>query len=337
MSAEDNDDNDTPELRSPPPWWLSSPSSHLTYRVHSRAYAGATAIRLSLPDALSEDWLPTIVVHGFGALLLAINGCFLGWLLCFLGSVGGLLFHADQLTQSVYLAAVALAAMLAFAGSKQQRESRLRGSFHGSVRLLTVGVYVLAAFHKLNRDFMNPEVSCASGGLRTLAELWGLPALDAASAWGGWPGLFLAAEAGLALLFIVRPGLALVAGLAFHLPLTIIFAPAFAFTMASGWICFQRPEDLQHLARTLRRRWPWIAGVGLVLATSSLSRQPLARWSTDPDWCLKEAVLWLALIWVVVAWLRRPAHVFPWFGAWRGNPRVLTTPHRALPPLLAIA
>ena len=50
---------------------------------------------------------------------------------------------------------------------------------------------------------------------------------------------------------------------AFHLPLTLIMAPAFAFVMLAGHISFLEPEDLEALASALagggRRCWPWPA------------------------------------------------------------------------------
>ncbi len=297
--------------------WLGRPTSSLRYIVYCRMFALASFIRLTLPDATSDRWLPYWLMHAAGAVLVGVNGSLLGWCLCALGTGLPLLFASDQLTQSAFLFLCALSAAFCVAAARRGERHAAEGLPY-VVRRLTVMTYAIAGFHKLNRDFLDPTVSCASGGLRILAENWRLPLIDRMSNWAGFPLLFVCAELGLVVLWLVRPGFGLVLALLVHLPLTIIFAPAFAFTMATGWVMLLTDADLRHLGRTLRKHRVAIASVGLALAALSISRYGAERWRLEADWIVKEAVLWVALVAVVAAWsVPRASGVFEWRGAWR--------------------
>jgi hypothetical protein len=212
------------------------------------------------------------------------------------GALVPLLFLEDQLTQSTILLAFAVAALLAYAGRTEGREQRMARGLPRAVRWITLSVYALAAVHKLNRDFFDPAVSCANGGLRLLAG-------DAAPllGWSGVPVAYVAIELGLALVLLWRPAIGVAFAAWMHLPLTIIFAPSFAFTMMSGWLSFLREDELRALWVTLRRRW-WVVliGGGVPAALSRAAFFP-GRWQTDPDWCIKEVLLWLVAAWLLEA------------------------------------
>ncbi len=306
-------------LRRPIPSWISWPSRALRYRVHVRLYALATLIRLTLPDAVSKAWFPEVLLHWLGALVLLATGSLLGWALCCAAILLELLTLSDQLTQTAYLGLVACGAIGCFVGSAEQRERRMHLNLASIVRTLTVGTYFLAAFHKFNRDFLNPAVSCASGGMHVLAEHYASAALANLADWRLWPYLFLAAECGLVLTAIVRPAWGAIYAAVLHLPLTIIFAPAFAFTMASGWVTLLSDEELAQLGHSLRLRWRSVLFLAAIPIGLSLGLPPYDRWRTDPDWCVKEGLLWLVLAWLVVAYVERRRSGAPpesWFGAW---------------------
>lgn len=306
-------------LRRPFPSWLAWPSRALRYRAHVRLYAAATLIRLTLPDAMSKAWFPEVLLHWLGALVLLVSGSLLGWALCLLAILVELFTLSDQLTQTAYLGLVAAAAIGCFIGDAAGRPRRMLVNLASVVRTLTVGTYFLAAFHKINRDFLDPGVSCASGGMHVLAQHYGSSALASAAEWRLWPYLFLAAEFGLVVTAVVRPAWGAIYAALLHLPLTIIFAPAFAFTMASGWVTLLSDDELRQLGGTLRERWRTVAAAGAIPIMLSLGL-PYDRWQSDPDWCIKEALLWLVLAWLVVAYIRRRRSGLPperWFGAWR--------------------
>ena len=126
---------------------------------------------------------------------------------------------------------------------------------------VTIATYLWAALHKLNRDFLAPQTSCAHYGWEKLLDYWHLgvtlpPVLD------GWlPWAVIATELGIAL------GLALglrrvvwPLAVAFHIPLTVTMAPAFALVMAAGHASFLTQDDLTHYTTTLRTHrlaWPY--------------------------------------------------------------------------------
>ena len=313
----------TQQLKSPWPWWLSSPGGGLRYKTYARAYALATALRLTLPDAMQASWLAPVSLHWLGVLLLLANGCLAGWIACAVGALLPILLLQDQLTQSGYLLACALAACACFVGDR--KGDRLDAALPVAVRFVTLAVYGLAALHKLNRDFFDPAFSCANGGLRVLARSaeWIPSAVHDLAAAPGWPLLFVTVEMGLVLLLLVRPAIGVTAACAVHVPLTMIFAPGFAFTMMSGWVCFFRQSELRALARTLRRRAPTILLGGANPAVGGRLLLFPGRWQSDPDWCIKEALLWLVLAWLLeTVTTRWRGGLFVGRGVWlEGGPR----------------
>jgi hypothetical protein len=283
--------------------WLGAPSSGLRYRSYARGYAIACALRLTLPDAMQSSWLWTSLLHWLGVVLLLANGCMAGWAACAVATLLPIVLLQDQLTQSGYLFACALAAVVIGARTKD-RNAKLDDALPHAVRLLTVLVYAMAALHKLNRDFFDVTVSCANVGLGVLAtgaETWLSPSVAGSFASPWWPRAFILAEMGIAALLLARPAIGVTVACAFHVPLTIIFAPGFAFTMMSGWLCFFDADELRALVRLARRRWWAIALVGGVPALLSRTLLFPGRWETDPDWCIKEVLLWMALAWMLEA------------------------------------
>ena len=239
------------------------------------------------------------LVQWLGVLLLAINGSLAGWLLCALGAALGLLIGADQLTQSAFLLSCAVAALCSAATNRQKRDERLRRVLPHVVRCITLTLYLLAVTHKLNRDFFDPAVSCANGGLtvleRALADRGLRVHVPGAEL---WPIAYVVVELGVVLLLRLRPASGVTAAAWMHLPLTIVFAPSFALVMMSGWICFLTEAQLRGLVRTLRTR-------GLLIATTAIAAGGVAsylfargRWQTDPDWCVKELLLWFVAVWL---------------------------------------
>jgi len=302
----------------------------LRWRVGCRALGVGCLVHLSLPDAHRLDWLvPNAVLAASATSLLFVPRPRTPRALATFGGIvvaklATLIFLGDQLTQSVVLALYALSALL-FAravptnrNDDTQRRPAIEGATpeppprdaphdatHArSVRLLLLGVYGLAAFHKTNRDFLDPAVSCATGGMRLLADNWSLPFPEGASG-AVWPHLFLATEAALVLLGAWRPAWALLIALAMHVPLTIVFAPAFAWVMLPGWVAFLRDEDLAYLGHVARTKRAWVLGLGLSAAIASATLYFRDHWIPYPAWQLVELSLWLLLAWLVVALVTR--------------------------------
>lgn len=265
------------------------------YRFFARAWALSALAHLTLPDALQWSWLVPDLFLGAGALGLAVRpqmppaawgiAC---WSAAVVGLAWPLLLEGDQLTQSGYMLAGALAA-IACGRPDDDRALAL------AIRVLTTLVYGAAFFHKINADFFDPAVSCATGGMHVLAANWSLPLAPAALD-SVWPALFLGTEGLLVALFIARPRWAIALALVMHIPLTIIFAPSFGWVMASGWVCFLREAELQRIAHVWRRRWRAILALGLTLGFASAALYFRDHWVPYPLWQIKELGLWVLLV-----------------------------------------
>lgn len=271
------------------------------YRLWSRVSLLGALAHLTLPDALEWTWLPADLLLLGGAMAVAYYprdhvGTLLGFLASATGLLWPLLLLGDQLTQSVYMLLVAAAGLFC---RKDERH------FFGAVRLLTLGVYAAAIFHKMNADFFDPAVSCASGGLVVLSEMWSLPLAPDFMA-PIWPYAFAASELSLVLLFIFRPRAALpLAGL-IHIPLTIIFAPSFAWVMAPGWIAFMREEDLKAWAVIGRQGRVPILVLGFAGFGMGLAFYFQDHWVLYPAWQLKELALWILAAGLITMSLHGP-------------------------------
>lgn len=278
----------------------------LRYRVLCVTFTFAILIR-ALPDLFLLRALPVTLGLLFGAAFIAGLRHALGWALCAASLAASILFYTDQLTQTPLLMLWAIAALLTWPGSPQQRHTRMERDFPAAVGALTIATYTLAAFHKLNTGFLQPETSCANAGLAELALEWGLPVLHTLSAWPAWPFLFLTAELALALLWWLSPHRAVLLALAIHIPLTVVFAPSFVFVMLVGWVALLPPTTLQHALHTARTQRLPILTLGLILATASLSQHTHNRcFSINFDWCLKEALLWLLTVLTLFSLRRLP-------------------------------
>lgn len=284
---------------------VAAPTRGLRYRLYCVAFAGASVIHLLLPDALEADWLVPNAAYWLGAALIAVNGCPLGWMLSAVGLLGPLLFLGDQLTQSVYLLACAGAALFCLVGPRSGRARRFDEDLPAAVGTLTVGVYAIAALHKMNSGFLDPALSCANGGLAILADNWALALGPEITGAALWPPVFLVVEVTVAVLLVARPVYGMVLATAMHIPLTIVFAPSFAFTMISGWVCLLREDELAHLMATMRRHHRLIVGAGAIFGIASLGLYLVHHWVVYPWWSFKEGLLWVLLFWLVAAWATR--------------------------------
>ncbi|MCA9625256.1 MAG: hypothetical protein KC731_39810, partial [Myxococcales bacterium] len=255
------------------------------------------------------------------------RGAALGWGLAALGAATGILALQDQLTQSAYLFGCAVAALFAHAGSEAERPARLGPGLRHAIRGLTLVVYLLAGLHKLNRDFFDPSVSCATAGLAALVgegqatPLWS----EAWVAQRAWPIAFVALELSLPIWLALRPGLGVVLLALFHLPLTIIFAPGFAFTMLTGWLAFLGEPELEALRRTARRHPVLVLAIGGAGAALSRALFFPGRWGRDPDWVIKEAILWLIATWLVVTAATSRPRAFTGRAVWRSSRPLAST------------
>ena len=290
---------------------------HPTYRLITLLFFFAGLTHLWLADAWQSSWVPGNLFFGTGLLLLLLRPGALAWTLCALGKLLPLLFARDHLVQSLLLLLVSssgalLVGLHAYASTWPARFqtylteygeiSRYLWAFFDLLRLLTIATYALAALHKLNRDFFNPEVSCATHGINRLLGYYGVSPISLGSETLA-PALFvILLEGSIALLYLLGARRqALIAALIFHIPLTLTMAPAFAFVMLIGHAAFLRPADLLIFRDFLRRRGLLLGALlaGAITALSvSLSAQ-LQDWTMVP----REFLLWFFLF---LAFFARP-------------------------------
>lgn len=290
-------------IRPEPHWLLASPCPDARYRFYCRAFALATVARLTLPDALSSAFALPALLGWVGVLVLAINGAVLGWLLAALGGASGLLFVQDQLSQSLYLCLCACLSLSCFAGARAGRARRLAEQLPLGVRTFTLLVYAFAVVHKLNRGYLDPAFGCANEGLRVLFDDARFHLPEVARAWLDspvWPIVHLCVEATIPVLLWRRPVAGVLLAVAMHVPLTVIFAPSFAFTMMSGWVCFFTSEQLLDFVQVVRARALVIVPSGVGLGALSRYLWFVGRDSEDPEWVLKELVFWILVVAIVV-------------------------------------
>ena len=289
---------------------------HPTYRLITLTFFFAGLTHLWLADAWQDSWIPGNLFFGAGLLLLLIRPGALAWALCAVGKLLPLLFARDHLVQSLLLllfssSGALLVGLHAYASTWPARFqtyrteygeiSRYLWAFFDLLRLLTIATYGLATLHKLNRDFFNPEVSCATHGINRLLQYYGIAPISL-----GPEGLALALfviflEGSIALLYLLGARRqALIAALIFHIPLTLTMAPAFAFVMLIGHAAFLRPVDLRVFRAFLRRRG--LLGALLATAITAVSvffAQQLQDWTMVP----REFLLWFLLF---LAFFARP-------------------------------
>lgn len=279
------------------------------------AFIFGSLCHLWLGDAWQWGWLPYNLIYLLGLILIwKLGPIFLAWGCCAIGLAGPLLFQRDQLTQSMLLLGMCtlMALMTLIDARRQDPEHRGYWWTIEAWKVMCVGTYALAAIHKINRDFFNPTVSCATYGWDKMLKYWhiDIPLSEPLIALLPWSiiGTELAIALGLAvgLRRWIWP-----LAIAFHIPLTVTMAPAFAFVMLVGHSAFLTKEDLEHYGQALGdHRWP-IAIIGALLTTISLlAHGTLPEWSMIP----KEWLLWSAGLLCLIVLKRHPTnHVQRWW------------------------
>lgn len=200
-------------------------------------------------------------------------------------------------------------------GAIPERNRDWGAGFVATVHLLVPLVYGLAALHKLNADFLNPQVSCAVDlSARLLGDVARESWLAEATIWGT-----LVVEFGLATLLAVRrtrvAGVML--GLAFHAVLGLMPGLGvydFAAAMCALYVLVLPREAWMAVVggdsdrQRRRRRW---AGRAITAATICLAALYLAHtglwWALDSrvlEASLREGARWMVIALLVAGLLR---------------------------------
>ncbi len=260
-------------------------------RAWGRAFAVASVVHLLLPDYDAAEWRLPQLLNLVGVAWLLWRPSRGGFALCCLATLWPLLFLRDVLTQSTLLALWAGIATIA------------PGRARDAVRWTTGLTYLMAAFHKLNSAYLDPQISCAPHAWAQFADRWALPGAPPFVAEAS-----IVLEVVLALLVLRRSPWMWPLGLAFHLPLTVTLAPAFGAVMLSGYVAATSPRQAVHWRRTWRGRRPWILAVALLFGLADLAFAP--GWPN-----LKAAAVGGLLVWSVASMAPARAPLRPGWAA----------------------
>lgn len=218
--------------------------SQISWVWWARAFALGSLVHITLPDFDQPGWTGPQILEGLGALILLWRPKAVGFVLCFIGTLWPLLFLRDVLTQSMLLTWMAAIGLYGTVGRRQAALD--------AVVWITAATYWLAALHKVNTDFLNPDISCGQHAVEQVAAHWTwFPNLN--------PGIELAVliigvEIAIGVLLVRRSFWAWIIGIGFHVPLTVTLAPAFAFVMFAGYAAALTPRQWVLIRRVISQR-----------------------------------------------------------------------------------
>lgn len=273
------------------------------------AWLGAIAARWTLTNVRADGGWAWMLLLTLGGVLVLAHRSRLGWGLSALALAGPMFLLQDWLTQTLVMLLIALAGAVSARPASPDVPDPGR-AVRDTARYVTAATYLIAAFHKLNRGFLEPESGCAARGWDVVDELFpqvslALPDL----ARTGLGHATLVTELGLFALLLTRPRIGILVGLAFHVPLTWAFAPAFAFVMLIGYVAALTSDDILRLRDALvRLRTRWL---GLAVATGvPFAVLSETTWQRSDLW-VKTPILFVLMglvahdLWVT----RRPARL----------------------------
>lgn len=233
----------------------------LGYRALCVAWLVASVARLTLlEERHGAGWwvcAAALVVASAG---LVRWGGRIWWTMAAVAVAVPLVALGDWMTQSVVML------LIATVGAATAAPARDGSAVRATAHALVVAVYCVAAFHKLNTGFLDPAVSCGAYGVDKLARFVGVSTPGPARAAAAAATLSVELTIPLLLVFARRAGVAL--GLLFHVPLTLVLAPAFAFVMGVGYAGALDDRAWTLLLATARRRWPLWTVAGAVALTA---------------------------------------------------------------------
>ena len=160
-------------------------------------------------------------------------------------------------------------------GSREEGEA-VDDAFLALFRASILVLMSFAIFHKLNADFFDASVSCATMHFQGVAKR--LPLLETFAA--AMPVLAILGELAIPVLLLATPRLGLAATLAIMTFVGHRGATTFTLLVMVHSIAFVEPGAGQWLRDGLRKRWSWL--VGSIVLTSAAS--PLVYGRIDAQW-----------------------------------------------------
>ncbi|MEE2786597.1 MAG: hypothetical protein VX589_04600 [Myxococcota bacterium] len=278
-------------------------------------FAVTGLFHLGLPDFEQPGWTPPLLLHGLGCLILLKRPSVAGFAISMIAILWPLIFLRDVLTQSMLMLFMSVGGLIAC----------IRPSFSATdaARVLGAFTYFLAVLHKLNTDFLNPDISCANHALDVIKAHW----IGMDWTWIPAPALpwFAIIVEGTLGVFLLRGSLLVwPLGFLFHLPLTVTLAPAFGAVMFGTYAAAMSKRNWWRMKRAWRRHHrlmiasavaffviqaaleggvsialPWIQSMlGWVLSMMALMAWSASRRSSRPAFRPVRKVAWvMGLAW----------------------------------------
>lgn len=275
---------------------LFEPPTEYSYQLMIYVFVFGSLCHLWLADAWTGDWTTSNIIFVFGLTFLLLRSASIGWLLTAIASSIPLLFHRDVLTQSALLFAISGSGFLFQTLSilKPTQRNAYEKKHLGTVAWMGMTAYCFAFLHKLNRDFLNPDFSCAIYGFDKLESYYGftINGLDNYLAY-----LVLTVEISIPILYLLKKKYAArLVALLFHIPLTLTMAPAFVFVMAISHAAFIDKNEQQDFKLAFIKHRKTIVLLAIIVTSASLFFH--GSW---PEWTMvpREFLLWFSLFWVV--------------------------------------
>ena len=234
----------------------------------------ADLIHLALPDFEQHGWMAPGILIMVSSLALLRNPYPLAFLTACFAHAWTLLLLRDVLTQSALLFIFASVGILV--------SIRWRPTLFKAMADISAMTYFAAALHKVNENFLEPEISCAVHALKQLGAHWNLWVPSTLEQIAPIAAIFL--ELTLAVCLLWRSRWFWFFALLFHLPLMVTLAPAFGLVMMCGATAIVHPREVANLRRLWARYGRiYISVFVLGFALESLFGVGWLNWTQPPQ------------------------------------------------------
>lgn len=249
--------------------------------IQAQDYDWATF--MSLPRGLHWAGLAGLMLVVLGARLICLIIA-AGVLLCYLlpiyfyvvtlqVSEEYLLFLCLPLT-AILLSVIV---MLTHSGIDERRREIIDDAHCALFRVSALMMMSFAAFHKINSDFLNPDVSCAAGLFANLTDWWNIPFLAVLR--NAPPAMGIVTEALVPVLLAISPPLGLIYTIFLMAFIGLLGATAFTLIVIVMACGFLRDED-GTVIRAGFSKYKWIIG-GITAAVAVIS---FLTYTGKPHW-----------------------------------------------------
>lgn len=206
------------------------------------------------------------------------------------------------------LMSIFLTFLIAFTSESNDRQALIDDTHCLLFRISAVVMMGFAAFHKLNSDFLNPDVSCAAGLFANMTEWWRIPLFAIFKATPLSMGIIT--EALVPFSLMINPALGLIYTIGLMAFIGLLGATAFTLIVIVMVLGFLRHEDGDVIkAGLVKWKWP-LCAISLVLAIISF-----LTYTGKPHWMgfflYQTTTVWLFAVALIPVLHKRSTFYFP--------------------------